>query len=172
MCFSKSKDVTFFPLHFYSELHGQNPAVTLCNRQNLNNFELKSRKPGQNGQPNQTNNNANFGMQNHRNNYGQNSNMPGRPPLIQRPMRPSGPLLNNQPRMPPIQHQSIPYGGGAQPWPQMLSNGPRNNPMHSLSNASLNPMLRLPQGSRQLSNQPLLSAPSGQNDLRSQLSSG
>ncbi|XP_017488276.1 PREDICTED: cleavage and polyadenylation specificity factor subunit 6-like [Rhagoletis zephyria] len=43
------------------ELYGQAIAVTMCNRQNLNHFEMKSRKPGQNGQSNSggSNNNGN-----------------------------------------------------------------------------------------------------------------
>lgn len=49
----QQSNILFF---IYSQIQDQTPMVTLCNRQNLSNFELKSRKPGdrpdgrQNGQ--------------------------------------------------------------------------------------------------------------------------
>lgn len=161
-------------------VHNQHPIVTLCNRQNLNNFEMKSRKPGLNGQnhPNNSNNqnqnnnqnNNNNNYMNNRNNYNQNHMQGGgqRPPLIPRPMRPNGPLLN-QPRLVNMS-QSMQFGGNnQQSWPHMMSNGPRNA-LHSSSN-QLNPLMRLNQNTRPMSNQPLLSAPSSQVDLRTQMSS-
>lgn len=52
---SKSNNLTFFfkkKNSNFSVIHNQSPMVTLCNRQNLNNFEIKAgRKPGMNGQP-------------------------------------------------------------------------------------------------------------------------
>ncbi|UXI18839.1 hypothetical protein NH340_JMT04782 [Sarcoptes scabiei] len=167
-------------------IHNQNPIVTLCNRQNLNNFEMKSRKTGVNGQQNQnsTSNNSNNSnnttsnmnpnnfMQNNQRNFTMNMSSGQRPPLIQRPMRPNGPLLSSQPRLPTMSHQSMPFNSNsAQQWNQLMSNNARNNPLQTASNQLLNPMLRLNQGGRQLPNQPLLSAPSSQVDLRNQLSS-
>lgn len=174
-------------------IQGQNPVVTACNRQNLNNFELKSRKPGTNGQANQnqnnssnnsnnnnsssnnTNNNSgsNF-MLNNRSNFNQNQGMQSsqRPPLIPRPMRPNPPLLNNAPSIAPnMPHQSMRFGNSnSQPWNQMMSNGPRNMSMQTGSN-HMNPMMRFNQANRQIHNQPLLNAPANQVDLRTQLSS-
>lgn len=158
----------------------------MCNRQNLNHFEMKSRKPGQNGQPNNQNYNQNStqGSMNSNRSFGQNTGMPtgsnGRPPLL--PGRPgpgpglgrpnNGPLLSSQPRLPQMSHPAMPFGAAnAQQWPQLMQNGPRNNQMHG-GGPSLNPMLRMPQGNnRSLINQPLLSAPN-QGDLRTHLASG
>lgn len=148
---------------------------------------MKSRKTGVNGQQNQnsTSNNSNNSnnttsnmnpnnfMQNNQRNFTMNMSSGQRPPLIQRPMRPNGPLLSSQPRLPTMSHQSMPFNSNsAQQWNQLMSNNARNNPLQTASNQLLNPMLRLNQGGRQLPNQPLLSAPSSQVDLRNQLSSG
>lgn len=163
-------------------------AVTMCNRQNLNHFEMKSRKPGQNGQTdrmggtNQTGvqpsnfggmqTNRNFGQNQGGGNMGPGSGGSGRPPLLPRgPIgRPNGPLLNSQPRLPQMPHQTLtPFGANPQQWSQLMQNGPRN-PMHN-AGPQLNPMMRMPQGNRSLSAQPLLNAPN-QGDLRTQLSTG
>lgn len=113
------------------EIHGQNPAVTPCNRQALNHFEMQSRKMnptvGQGGPPGQQ-----MGMgSGPRPPY--NPNMSGppagmRPPLIGRQPRPNGPLLG-QPRLPMQQ----PYGQTHQQW------GPRPGGMHSGA-----PRMRMP----------------------------
>lgn len=107
-----------FSKKHYSEIHSQNPVVTPCNKQNLNHFEMQSRKnnPGHanNNQMNNGNpmgNNLNNGPNHMRPPFAQNPNMGGpsnaggghnmRPPLINRPQRPGngGPLLSSQPRM-------------------------------------------------------------------------
>jgi len=144
-----------------TEIHGQNPVVTVCNKQNLNHFEMQSRKNNP-GHANNNNNNNNNNM----NNMGNMNNGPGnhnmrppfsgnnpmgmpnaghnmRPPLINRPQRPNGPLLSSQPpRGMPIGPQG-PYnqGGNMQNqnlWNQHLPNnqsGPGNRggrgPMHN-----------------------------------------
>lgn len=167
--------------------------MTMCNRQNLNHFEMKSRKPGQNGQSNNSNNgngnnnnsnssssNPSYNNQNSMGNSRSYGNQPGqallsgssRPPLL--PGRPgtgltgrpnNGPLLSSQPRLPQLPHQQLPFGGANPQWSQLMQNGPRNNQLHG-SGPGLNPMMRMPQGnSRSLTNQPLLSAPN-QGDFR------
>ena len=144
---------------------------------------MKSRKPGQNGQHermgnNQSNQNNNFGLQNR--NFGLNQSGvgnitggggSGRPPLLPRgPLgRSNGPLLNNQPRLPQMQHQTLPFGSNPQQWSQLMQNGPRNT-LHNSAGPQLNPMMRMPQSNRSLNSQPLLSAPANQGDLRTQLS--
>lgn len=112
------------------EIQGQNPAVTPCNRQALNHFELQSRKmnpAGPGGAPGQQ-----MGMNSGpRPPYNPNmSGPPGgmRPPLIGRQPRPNGPLLG-QPRLPMQQ----PYGQNHQQW------GPRPGGMHSGA-----PRMRMP----------------------------
>lgn len=127
------------------EIQGQNPAVTPCNRQALNHFELQSRKMNPAGQgaaagPQQ------MGMApGPRPPY--NPNMSGppagmRPPLIGRQPRPNGPLLG-QPRLPMQQ----PYG--QQQW--------RPAGMHSGAHRMRMPLMS-PHSSRG-PGQPLLRAP-------------
>lgn len=145
----------------------------MCNRQNLNNFEMKSRKPGQNGAPTTQSNNNSTGFVPNNRNFGQNPAMPQlnntRPPLLPRGPtlgRPNnGPLLTNQPRLPQLSHNPLAFGvNNHQQWPQLLPNGPR--PLHSGGGPTLNPILRMPQGNRNLNNQPILLGPNSQADLQ------
>lgn len=134
-----------------SEVHGQNPVVTQCNRQSLNHFELQSRKmtpgaPGQ-GPPGQgVLGNAPPGMGMSSGGpvmrpYGapnmvSSGSAPGmRPPLIGRQPRPNGPLLG-QPRM-QMQTNSAPNHYGQQGYaprgpPPLGSYGQPGRPMRPL----------------------------------------
>ena len=158
--------------------------VTPCNRQNLNHFEMQSRKSnpglaggaqhvGGNQQGNFTNRN-NFNMQN----AGGGPGGPMRQPLIQRPQRPNGPLLG-QPRM-PMPHQGMGFGQPQGPW---NSGGmPRGGvpprppaPIHpGAPPMAPMPMMRMPpQGQRgPAPQQPLLRGPNAQGDPRAQMTGG
>ena len=98
-----------------------------------------------------------------------------RPPLIQRPVRPNGPLIPGQPRM-AMPHQGMPPFGGGQPqWgPGMPPNGPPRPPapMHpGAPPMGSMPLMRLPpqQTRGPVPQQPLLRGPNPHNDPRTQM---
>jgi cleavage and polyadenylation specificity factor subunit 6/7 len=162
-----------------SEIHGQNPVVTPCNRQNLNHFEMQSRKTapgGPGGGPQHVGGQQNF--VNQRTGFGGQPQSGGmRPPLIQRPVRPNGPLLPGQPRM-QMPHQGMPFGSGQPQWgPGMGPNGPPRPPapIHPGAPPMANmPLMRLPPQPNRgpIPQQPLLRGPSTQNDPRTQMAPG
>lgn len=171
-CFDYHQTLLTFLSLFRSEIHGQNPVVTPCNRQNLNHFEMQSRKTapgGVGGGPQHVGGQPNFNQRGP-------PQPPGmRPPLIQRPVRPNGPLIPGQPRM-GMPHQGMPPFGGGQPqWgPGMPPNAPRPPPapMHPGAPPMGNmPLMRMPpqQARGPVPQQPLLRGPSTQGDPRSQM---
>ncbi|RWS17638.1 cleavage and polyadenylation specificity factor subunit 6-like protein [Dinothrombium tinctorium] len=153
-----------------TELHGQNPIVTPCNKQNLNHFEMQSRKLAPGGGGNQ----QMAGHQSGPRAYGgPQAGGAMRPPLISRPQRPNGPLIPGQPRMPMPQSGSGPFGQGQPPWhPSMTpTSGPPRGapPMHSGGPQRPGmPMMRMPPGNRGPGPQPLLRAPGPPGDPRAQ----
>lgn len=163
-----------------NEIHAQNPVVTPCNRQNLNHFEMQSRKTapgGPGGGPQHVGGQQNF--PNQRSGFGGPPPSGGmRPPLIQRPVRPNGPLLPGQPRMPMGPHQGMPPFGPGQPqWgPGMGPNqGPPRPPapIHPGAPPGMGnmPLMRMPpqQNRGPVPQQPLLRGPSTQSDPRTQM---
>lgn len=157
-----------------SEIHSQNPVVTPCNKQNLNHFEMQSRKnnPGHaNNQMNNGNpmgNNLNNGPNHMRPPFAQNPNMGGpmggpsnsggghnmRPPLINRPQRPGngGPLLSSQPRMSgPYNHSNNQSGMQNQNmWNNHQNMGPQSG--NQPGNRNMRPM----HGSPRLGGNPMV----------------
>lgn len=156
-----------------SEIHSQHPVVTPCNKQNLNHFEMQSRKNNPGHANSMNNGNMNNGPNHMRPPFGNGPmGMPNnggghnmRPPLINRPQRPNGPpLLSNQPGGPRIPMNQAPgpgYGhgnnqggmqnnmwnqnmGGPQPGNRGVRGG--NGPMHGSPQG--------PGGSRMPMNQP------------------
>ena len=154
-----------FIYYNFSELHGQNPVVTSCNTQNLNHFELQSRKlnPGLAGNAHMSNQSQ--GTRNYTGPQGTGL----RPPLINRSNRPNGPLIGGQPRLPmPPQGNGGSYQGQT-PWhPMGLGGGPSRGqpPVHSGPSRPGMQMMRMP-NQRGPNPQSLLRAP-GIPDIRSQ----
>lgn len=148
----------------FSELHGQNPVVTPCNRQNLNHFEMQSRKlaPGGGGGGSQ-----HMGGQQSGPRQFPQSGGGMRPPLIPRPSRPNGPLLPGQPRM--MNQGGAPFGQN-QPWHSMPPQGaPQRQNMHGgPPRGNMSNMMRMPLN-RGPNSQPLLRAPGPPNDPRAQM---
>lgn len=151
--------------------------MTSCNRQNLNHFEMQSRKstPGGSGAgPQHVGGQGNFGQRNAFS--GQASSGGMRPPLIQRPVRPNGPLLAGQPRM-AMPHQGIPFQGQPQWAPVMPPSAPPRPPapLHPGAPPIPNmPLIRMPPQTNRgpVPQQPLLRGPSTQNDPRTQIPVG
>ncbi|RWS23477.1 cleavage and polyadenylation specificity factor-like protein, partial [Leptotrombidium deliense] len=151
-----------------NELHGQNPVVTTCNKQNLNHFEMQSRKMTPGGAGNQQMPGPHPGPRNY---GGPQAGGGMRPPLISRPQRPNGPLIPGQPRM-PMPQGNVQFGQGQPPWHAgMQQSGPPRGgpPMHSGGPQRPGmPMMRMPPNNRGPGPQPLLRAPGPPGDPRAQ----
>ncbi|XP_067127037.1 cleavage and polyadenylation specificity factor subunit 6-like isoform X3 [Centruroides vittatus] len=102
------------------ELHGQNPVVTPCSRQNLNHFEMQSRKPSQGGSG------RSGGMgQRGMSSQGMGRNRNSQPPFQSQQRMPGLPMGPPPPQGPPPQYQG---GNSKAPPPPQMQGPPPPHP--------------------------------------------